>query len=111
MNGVGPSDTSIFSSICPAPGGWSTARAVDESPNHARATASAVKSKSRRKGDRLIEFVVGEVFVLIKQSFLFPRLANYVGCGSRRGGEPTGKSPPPDSDPFSDVEPDENYDS
>ena len=31
-------------------------------------------NNGRRKGDRFIEFVVSELFVFIKQTFLFPRL-------------------------------------
>jgi hypothetical protein len=44
-------------------------------------------------------------------SFLFPALCTLLGCGSGRDEEPSGEggSPPPDSDPFSDVEFAENY--
>ena len=41
-------------------------------------------------------------------SFLFPP-SRFLNCGSGRGEEPgRGKSPPPDSDPFSDVECEKN---
>jgi hypothetical protein len=36
-----------------------------------RASTSATRNKPYRKGERFIEFVVGEVFVFIKQTFLF----------------------------------------
>ena len=47
---------------------WATA--ADESAKQVR--ASEMRNKRYRTGDRLIEFVVSEVFVLIKQTFLFP---------------------------------------
>jgi hypothetical protein len=47
--------------------------------------------KPRRQGERLIEFVVGEVFVFIKQTFPFPDWL-FCDCRSERAGEVVGRS-------------------
>jgi hypothetical protein len=44
--------------------------------SHAHQQAHCDPGKSRTKNKRLIQFVVGKVFVFIKQTFLFPRLVN-----------------------------------
>ena len=49
-----------------------------------------MRSRPRRKGDQLIEFVAVEVFVFIKQTFPFPRLVNSANCRSERGKEAVG---------------------
>src|SRR5947209_16751143 len=48
--------------------------------------------KARRKGDRLIEFAVSEVFVFIKQTFLFPRLVNCATAGLKEGKKLSGEA-------------------
>src|SRR5262249_7313697 len=49
---------------------WQTARACGASANHA--TMKAVRKKPFRRGDRLIEFLMREVFICIKQPFCSP---------------------------------------
>src|SRR5438309_2171647 len=64
----GPS--AVLSPGYPPSGDGSTAWAAGESANSR--PAKAMTKKPRRKGERFIEFVVGEVFVFIKQIFQFP---------------------------------------
>src|SRR5262249_42108526 len=49
----------------------------------------------RRKGDQFIEFVVSEVFVFMKQTFLFPRLVNCATAGLNEGKKLSGEAPSP----------------
>src|SRR5947209_16763080 len=51
--------------------------------------------KARRKGDRLIEFAVSEVFVFIKQTFPFPRLVDCATAGLNEGMKLSGEAPSP----------------
>src|SRR5262249_8146779 len=46
-------------------------------------------------GDRLIEFLVNEVFVFIKQTFLFPRLVNCATADLNEGKKLSGEAPSP----------------
>src|SRR5207247_9704678 len=48
--------------------------------------------KPRRQSERLIEFVVGEVFVFIKQTFPFPRLVNSATAGLKGGEKLSGEA-------------------
>ena len=59
---------------------------------------SWMRNKPRRKRDRLIEFLVGEVFVFIKQTFPFSRLVNSAIAGLNEGKKLSGEAPLPDSD-------------
>jgi hypothetical protein len=54
-------------------------------------------SRPRRKSERLIEFVVGEFFVFMKQTLPYPRLVNFCDCGSETGEKLSGEAPLPDS--------------
>jgi hypothetical protein len=51
-----------------------------------------MRSRPRRKGDQLIEFVAVEVFVFIKQTFPSPRLVNSATAGLKERGEAVGRS-------------------
>jgi len=48
--------------------------------------------KPRCKGERSIEFVAGEVWAFIKQTFLFPRRVNSAIVGLNEGKEAVGRN-------------------
>src|SRR5262245_46334801 len=75
---------------------WQTARACGASAE--QASTSAVKNKPCRKGNRVIEFVVREVFVFIKQTFPFPRLVTCPTESLKEGRSCREKRSLPDSD-------------
>lgn len=54
-------------------------------------------SRPRRKSERLIEFVVGEFFVFMKQTLPYPRLVNFCDCRSETGEKLSGEAPLPHS--------------
>src|SRR5947209_20052646 len=56
--------------------------------------------KARRKGDRLIEFAVSEVFVFIKQTFPFSRLVNCATARLNEGKKLSGEAPSPGFRPW-----------
>jgi hypothetical protein len=55
--------------------------------------ASKSDGKSRRKGDRFIEFLMGEVFVFINYSV--PPMVNCATAGLKRGKKLSGEAPSP----------------
>src|SRR6266487_1315145 len=59
------------------------------------ARASGMRRTGRRTGEQLIEFVVGEVFVFIKQAFPFPRLINSATGGLKEREKLSGEAPSP----------------
>src|SRR5713101_2204257 len=54
-----------------------------------------------RTCERFIEFVVGEVFVFIKQPFCSPRLVNCATAGLKEGKKLSGEAPSPGFRPWS----------
>ena len=58
------------------------------------------KQSAHRKGDRLIESVVSEVFVFIKQPFCSPRLVNCATAGLNEEKKLSGEAPSPGFTPW-----------
>jgi hypothetical protein len=56
---------------------------------------SGTSSKARRKGESVIEFVMSEVFVFMKQTFPFPRLVNRATSGLNEGKKLSAEAPSP----------------
>ncbi len=54
-----------------------------------------MRRTGRRKGEQLIEFVVGEVFAFIKQTFPLPRLVNSATAGLKEREKLSGEAPSP----------------
>jgi hypothetical protein len=69
---------------------WQVARACGESAK--QASTSAVRNKPCRKGERLIEFLVSEVLVFIKQPFRSPRLVNSAIAALNEGKKLSGEA-------------------
>src|SRR5262249_53123731 len=57
-----------------------------------QASASGMSSRARGTGDRLIDFLVSEVFVFIKQTFPFSRLVNCATAGLKEGKKLSGEA-------------------
>src|SRR5262249_19678872 len=85
----------VLSSSKPPSDGGSTARAAGDSVK--QASMSGTSSKTRRKGESVIEFVMCEVLVFIKRTFLFPRLVNCATAGLNEGKRLSGEAPSPGS--------------
>src|SRR5437667_2747380 len=71
---------------------WQVARTCGQSAQ--QASASAVKNKPYRKGDRLVEFLVSEVFVFIN-NVSFSRGVNSATAGLNEGKKLSGEATPP----------------
>src|SRR5947208_15517235 len=79
------------------------ARAFGTSVSHVRASTSGMRSPAilpQWRDDRFIEFVVGEVFVFIKQPFCSPRLVNCATAGLNEGKKLSGEAPSPGFRPW-----------
>src|SRR5262249_55189335 len=73
---------------------WQVARTVGESVK--QASASAVRNKPSRKGDRLIDFVISEVFFFIKRKpFRSPDWLIVPLQGLKEGKKLSGEAPSP----------------
>src|SRR2546430_15896772 len=59
-----------------------------------------MRKKARRNGDRLIEFLVSEVFVFINKPFCSPRLVNCATAGLKEGKKLSGEAPSPGFTPW-----------
>src|SRR5437016_1918943 len=79
------------------------AQAFGARVSHVRASTSGMRSPAtlpQRRDDGFIEFVVGEVFVFIKQPFPFPRLVNCATAGLNEGKKLSGEAPSPGFRPW-----------
>ncbi|PYJ51876.1 MAG: hypothetical protein DME87_01685 [Verrucomicrobia bacterium] len=57
-----------------------------------------MRNKPDRKGERLMEFLINEAFVFIKQTVPFPRLVKCAIASLNQGKKLSGEAPLPDLD-------------